>query len=156
MNGRYLLPQALRIAGLVLLVIGSVLLLLRFQFNWKPDFLEWKVFAFYAFYISAKSFTIIQHQMIEEIAGVLITAGLGMIAFSREKKEDALTSESRLKAFLFLSYFNLVYLIIALLTFFGFGYVAALICFTAVWLLVYILLFRYFLSKARRSVPPLD
>ena len=141
------MPKGFRPLGIILSVIGIILLILVHQFNYKPDFLNLKVFAFYSFYIEAKSFTFITHQMIQEIAGVLQVVGLFFIAFSREKVESEFLDALRLKAFLISAYLNLFYLLISILFFFGFGFVGTLVVFIVFWLAAYILGFRYLLYR---------
>ena len=145
----YLMPKGLRPLGIVILVLGVILVVLKQHFNYKPEFLNLKVFAFYSFYIEAKSFTFITHQMIEDIGGILMIAGLFLIAFTREKEETENLDAIRLKAFFILAWFNVFYLLISFLFFFGFGFVGALIFFTVGWLIVYIASFRYLLYRYR-------
>jgi hypothetical protein len=145
----YFMPKGIRPLGIIFLVLGLILIIIRYKFNYKPDFLDWKVFAIYSFYIEAKSFTIITHQMIEEIAGVLLVVGLFFIAFTREKVESEVLDALRLKAFFISAYLNLFYLLISILFFFGFGFVGTLVVFMVFWLVAYILVFRYLLYQFR-------
>ena len=130
---------------------GIVLLILKYQFNLKPEFLNLKVFAIYSFYIEAKVFTVITHQMLGDLAGILLLAGMFVVSFTREKDESAEVDELRLKAFLVGAYVNLAYLLIAELFFFGFGFVGALTLFMVVWLLVYLVTFRILLYKKNKA-----
>ncbi len=147
----FLLSGKYRPVGLVLILAGITLLILKFKFNWKPDFLELKIFAFYSFYIEAKSFTFITHQVIEEIGGVLLLSGMFMVAFSREKEESEMLDTLRLKAFLLTSYLNLIYLLISVMFFYGFGFVGALTFYVVFWLASYILSFRYLVYRHSRK-----
>lgn len=135
--------------GIVLSVLGFFLAVARYKFNYQPDFLNVKLFAFYSFYIESKSFTIISNQLVEEIAQIVLVSGLFIIAFTREKEETEEIDVFRLKAFVLTAYVNLVYLLLATLFFFGFGFVATLIIFSVSWLAVYILVFRYLLFRSR-------
>lgn len=150
-NNIILLPGSLRVPGYISLAAGILLLVLRYSFNYKPDFLELKFFAIYIHYINAKYFTLISHQMIEEIGGVLLIAGLFFIAFSREKVENEVINQLRLKTFYISSYFNLIYILISILFFYGFGFVGALTFFAVGWLVIYILVFRYLVYRFDRS-----
>ena len=145
------MPNKLRIFGIIFFMAGIVLLILKYQFNLKPEFLNLKVFAIYSFYIEAKVFTVITHQMLGDLAGVLLLAGMFVVSFTREKEESAEVDELRLKAFLVGAYVNLAYLLIALLFFFGFGFVGALTLFMAVWLLAYLVTFRISLYRNKRK-----
>jgi hypothetical protein len=120
-------------------------LILKYKFNYKPEFLNLKVFAIYSFYIEARSFTTITHQMIADIAGILLLAGLFLISFTREKNESEALDALRLKAFMVTAYLNLVYLLVSILFFFGFGFVGASTFFMVFWLSAYLITFRILL-----------
>jgi hypothetical protein len=150
-NNIVLLPGSLRVPGYISLAAGIFLLVLRYSFNYKPDFLELKFFAIYIHYINAKYLTIITHQMIEEIGGILLVAGLFFIAFSRERVESEILNQLRLKTFYISSYFNLIYILISILFFYGFGFVGALTFFAVGWLVIYILVFRYLVYRFGQS-----
>src|SRR5665647_746830 len=145
-----LLSKRYKPLGIVLLLLGFVLLILRYQFNYKPDFLNLKVFAFYTYYIESKSFTVVTNQMIEELAAIFMLSGLFLLAFTKEKEESEDLNALRLKAFMVTAYVNLIYLFLSLILFFGFGFVGALTLFMGVWLIVYILVFRYLLLKKKQ------
>ena len=144
---KYLIPKGFRPLGIALLVAGIVLSFLKYYFNFKPDMLEWRVFAFYSFYIEAKKFSMITHQMVGEIAGLLLLSGLFLIAFTREKAESELIDKLRLKAFFITAYMNMLYLFLSILFFFGFGFVGALTFFVIYWLAGYIVVFRYLMYR---------
>ena len=146
------MPERIRPLGIVFFVLGTCLAIARFQFNYKPDFLDFKVFAFYSFYIEAKSFTIISNQMIEEIAGILMLAGLFIVACTREKSEDELVDECRLRAFFISTYLNFFFLLVSILCFFGFGFVGALTAFSLAWIAMYVLVFRILLRRAKKKI----
>lgn len=144
-----LLPRGLRPLGIIFVVIGIILLILKYKFNIKPDFLDLKVFAFYSFYIEAKTFTMITHQMIADFGGIFLLTGLLFISFTKEKNESEVLDSLRLKAFILTSYINFLYLILSVLFFFGFGFVGAITLFTVVWLAVYLLIFRILLHRSK-------
>jgi hypothetical protein len=151
----YLLPSALRLPGIVMTIAGVLLLVAKYQFNYKPEFLNLKVFAVYTYVIKSQSFTMITNQMAEEIGGIFLLCGLFVTAFSRERVESDNVDAIRLKAFLLTAYFNLIFLICSVLFFFGFGFVGALVLFAVAWLIFYLLIFRYLLyiqtQKVRKS-----
>lgn len=146
-----LLPGNLRIPGYFSLIAGIMLLVSRYSFNFKPDFLDLKFFAVYIHYINARYFTVITHQMIEEIGGVLLVAGLFCIAFTREKVESEILNQLRLKAFYNSAIINFFYIILSILFFYGFGFVGAMTLFAAGWLIIYILVFKYLVYRSRTN-----
>ena len=148
---KYLMPNKLRIFGIIFFMIGILLLILKYQFNLKPDFLNLKVFAIYSFYIEAKVFTVITHQMLGDLAGILLLSGIFVISFTREKEESAEVDGIRLKAFLVGVYVNFAYLLLSVIFFFGFGFVGAITLFMVVWLLAYLVTFRILLYRNKSA-----
>jgi len=153
---KYLLPNGLRSLGIIFITTGILLLILKYQFNYKPDFLNLKVFALYSFYIEAKTFTMITHQMIADIAGIFLVTGLFIVSFTKEKNESEVLDLLRLKAFILTAYVNLFYLLSSILFFFGFGFVGALTLYMVVWLVVYLLIFRVLLYRIKKGNPIRD
>lgn len=149
---KYLMPNGWRLLGFIFFISGIILLILKYKFNLKPDFLDLKVFAIYSFYIEAKKFTMITHQMIADIAGILLLTGLFILAFTKEKNESDAFDPLRLKAFVLASYINLFYLLVSILFFFGFGFVGALTLYMVVWLAAYFLVFKVLLYKKNKAV----
>lgn len=147
---KFLLPGGLRPLGFIFVSIGILLFILKYKFNVKPDFLDLKVFAIYSFYIEAKTFTMIKHQMIADFAGIFLLAGLFLISFTKEKNESDVLNSLRLKAFFLTSYVNFVYILLSILFFFGFGFVGALTLFSVVWLASYLIIFRFMLYRSKR------
>jgi len=152
-TNRYLMPNRFRPFGLISLVLGIILLILKYQFNLKPEFLNLKIFAIYSFYIEAKVFTFITHQMLGDIAGILMLAGLFIVSFTREKVEHADLDGLRLKSFLVGAYVNFAYLLLSVLFFFGFGFVGALTLFMVIWVSAYLVTFRILLYRLRIGRP---
>ena len=145
----YLIPSGLRLPGIVLVIAGVLVLVARYQFNYKPEFLNMKIFAIYTYVIKSQSFNMITNQMTEEIGGILLLCGLFFIAFSREKVESEMIQTIRLKAFMLTAYFNLIFIICSALFFFGFGFVGALVLFSVAWLVFYLMIFKYLLYKSK-------
>jgi len=150
-TSKFLMPYKLRPVGIGLVVVGIILLVLKYHFNYKPDFLNIKVFAIYAFYLEARTFTLISHQMLPDMAGIFLLCGLFLVAFTKEKGDIGGIDSIRLKAFLVSAYANLIYLLISVLFFYGFGFVGALTVFIYVWLLAYLITFTFLLYKNRQT-----
>ena len=148
---KYLMPNRLRILGVIFFTIGVILLILKYKFNYKPEFLNLKVFAIYSFYIEAKTFEMITHQMIADIAGIFLLTGLFILSFTKEKNESEAIDSLRLKAFILAAYVNLIYLLSSILFFFGFGFVGAITLYSIIWIAVYFLIFRFLLIKKNRA-----
>ena len=148
---KYLMPNKLRILGIIFLTFGIILLILKYKFNYKPEFLNLKVFALYSFYIEAKTFSMITHQMIADIAGIFLITGLFILSFTKEKNESDGIDSLRLKAFILAAYVNLFYIISSILFFFGFGFVGALTLYSVIWIAIYFLIFRLLLFQKNKA-----
>ena len=147
----YLLPGRLRIPGSVFVLLGTVVLFIRFYFGIKPEWLELKVFAIYSAYLDVKYITVIQNQLIEEIGGLFLLGGLYMIAFSKEKKETSVTNSARLQAFMISIWINAVLMVLSLLFIYGLGFAFMMMISSLFFLVTYIVTFRIQIHKHKRS-----
>ena len=145
------MPNKLRILGIIFLTFGIILLILKYKFNYKPEFLNLKVFALYSFYIEAKTFSMITHQMIADIAGIFLITGLFILSFTKEKNESDEIDSLRLKDIILAAYVNLFYIISSILFFFGFGFVGALTLYSVIWIAIYFLIFRLLLFQKNKA-----
>jgi hypothetical protein len=128
--------------GIFFLIIGCIFGVARFKYGFKPDLLDFKMFAFYSSYIEAKYMEIIRNNLGEEITGLFIITGLFLIAFARETEESEMTNKLRLKAFFLAAYLNFFFLLIALFFTFGFAFVYLLMANMGFGLIAYIVSFR--------------
>jgi hypothetical protein len=146
------MPNGLKTLGIICFMTGIILLVLKYKFNYKPEFLNLKVFALYSFYIEAKTFTMITHQMIADIGYIFLLTGLFILSFTKENNESDRLDSLRLKAFFLASYVNFFFMLLSVLFFFGFGFVGALTLFSVVWLGSYLVIFRIMLYFSNRSL----
>lgn len=138
----YLLPGILRIPGCVIAAFGIVLLIIRFYYGIKPEWMETYVFAIYSAYLDVKYMAVIQNQVLEELGALLLFAGLYMIAFSKEKRETPIINILRLKAFMISIWANAVLIVISILFIYGFGYAVIMMLDIIFLLVAYIISFR--------------
>jgi hypothetical protein len=148
----FLLPRSFRFVGFVFLIAGLLLGIARFYFGYKPHLLDMKVFAFYSSYLQTKYMEIVRNNMAEEFTGFFLVTGLFLIAFSREKVENELTSMLRFKAFFIAFYLNFLFLLISLFFTFGFAFVYMLMVNMGFGLLAFILTFRFLLFLKSKKV----
>lgn len=144
----YLLPAGFRFLGFIFSVTGTILGVMRFYFDVKPDLLEQKAFAIYSVYLGTKTLKVVNNQLIDEIAGILLIAGLFMIAFAREKNENPELNSIRLKAFFISISLNTIFLISSLLFTFGLAFMYMTIINLILPLSLYIIAFRIMVSMA--------
>jgi len=138
----FILPRSFRFVGILFFILGLILGVARFNYGFKPDLLDMKIFAFYSSYIETKYMEIIRNNMCEEFTGFFLIAGLFLIAFSREKDENEQKNKLRLKAFYIAAYVNFLFLLVSLFFTYGFAFVYMLMANMGISLFAYILAFR--------------
>lgn len=148
----FLMPRNFRFVGIFFFILGVVIGSVRFYFGIKPEVLEIKVFAFFSSYLQSKFMQFISNNMIEELTGFFLISGLFLIAFSRERKEDANMNVLRLKSFFISAYLNFFFLLISLFFTYGLAFVYMLMFNMGIGLLTYIFAFRTLLFLNRSEL----
>jgi hypothetical protein len=140
---RYLLPNRFQKIGLFFTLAGIIAVYARFGLGYKPDFLNIQVLTIYSSIFESKYFSIVGNNIGEEIGMLLLLSGLFFLAFSKEKKENEINWDLRLKSFIFATYMNCIMLLIGILFFFGWGFMAVMGLNLFSFLIFYNLKFRY-------------
>jgi len=148
----YLLPRGFRFVGVIFTGLGTILGIMRFYFDFKPDMFDQKVFAVYSVYLKTRTMKVESNQLIEEIVGLLVILGLLMIAFSREKDENPQISSIRLKAFFISFYINTAFLIFSILFTYGLAFIYMTVLYLVLPLSVYIIAFQILVGIERKKV----
>jgi len=146
-----MLPHRFRSVGFVLIGFGLILGFLRFNIGFKPEFLHQRVFAFFSLYLEPFYFKIIENQLLEEIAGLLLLFGLFFIAFSKEKEEDIRINYLRLKSFFISTYLDFLFLVASMFFTYGLGFIYMMIIHSFLFLVVYNISFRVLLFRAGKK-----
>lgn len=149
MKNIYLLPNKSRVFGVLFLLLGLALTYIRFSIGIKPEYLNWKVFAIYSSFLESKYFTFTTNNISEEICGLLVLAGLFILAFSKEKDENRRVQEIRLYSFLYSVYANIVITFLTFIFIYGIGFVAFAMLNMYLILTLFIIIFKYQLYKNR-------
>ncbi len=147
----FMLPHRFRSVGFVLIGFGLILGFLRFNIGFKPEFLHQRVFAFFSLYLEPFYFKIIENQLLEEIAGLLLLFGLFFIAFSKEKEEDIRINSLRLKSFFISTYIDFLFLVLSMVFTYGLGFIYMMIIHSFLFLVVYNISFRVLLFRAGKK-----
>ena len=153
-KGIYLLPNKFKIIGVLLFVVGIIITIIRFYFGVKPDWLDIKVFAVYSSFLQTKYFTFITNNILEELSGLILLVGLVFIAFSKEKTENEIIEQIRIRSFFYSVYSNILFTVFAFIFIFGLGFVYYLVLNMFVSLLLFIFIFRYniyYYKKTKRN-----
>ena len=147
----FLLPGSFRFVGLIFTGLGTILGIMRFYFDFKPDMLDQKVYAVYSVYLKTRTMKIESNQLIEEIVGLLLILGLFMIAFAREKDETPQISSIRLKAFFISFYINTAFLIFSILFTYGLAFIYMTVLYLVLPLSIYIIAFQIMAGIERKN-----
>ena len=151
----YLFPYETKILGILLAILGIILGVFRFYFGIKPEYLEVKVFAVYSSFLESKYLSVITNNISEEITGLILLAGLTIIAFSEEKFEDETIMQIRMRSLFYSVYANIFFTCFAFVFIFGLGFIYFLVLNIFLQLFVFILFFRYKLYEYNKSNPNL-
>ncbi len=152
-NENLLLPGKFKLVGYALMFPALILAAVRFRYGIKPEIFEFKEFAIYSSYLETKTFSVIQNNFADEIVGILFLFSLVFIAFSKEEVENETVMLIRLKSFFIALYANVIFLLFVFLFIYGIGFIKATILNMYFFLVVYILVFRYYyLFKYGKSI----
>lgn len=138
--------------GVIFTGLGTILGIMRFYFDFKPDMFDQKVFAVYSVYLKTKTMKVESNQLIEEIVGLLVILGLLMIAFSREKDENPQISSIRLKAFFISFYINTAFLIFSILFTYGLAFIYMTVLYLVLPLSIYVIVFQILVGLERNKI----
>lgn len=114
----------LRIYGLILVIIASILTILYITTDLS---LETKVFAINSSFFESNWFTIVQTNIVEEIMMILYILGLSLISWSVYKCTDKSKYYLLIRPAIHTFWIVTTIQILAILFFFGFGFVSFLI-----------------------------
>ena len=145
-----LLPNRFRIKGYGILAAGILTAILRFYYGYKPEILDLKVFAFYSSFLETKFFSIIEHNITDEIAELLLLLGLFLSAFTKEKNEEKYIS-IRFRTLMLSFYFNCIFLFLCILFVYGLGFIEILMMNLYSNLLFYIIIFKILKYKYEKK-----
>lgn len=148
---RFLFPHWCRIAGFFLFLSGITASFLIYIMDFKPEFLDIKVFAVFSYYFDKKYFSVVSNNAGEELVILLILIGLFLLSFSKLRNESDVSVLLRLKALLVSVYINTFILILSVVFIYGLGFIAFTIvnCFSL--LLINIIVFRILLLKQKNQ-----
>lgn len=137
--------------GWIFSTAGFIIGLLRFQHDFKPQWLDLKVFVFYYSFFETKYFSFIYHNITDEIAGILLLCGLVFLCFSREKIETDTIQRIRLQSLMLSLYVNSVFLILSFLFIYGIGFLHILVINLFSPFFFYFLIFSIVLRKQKNE-----
>ena len=149
---RFLLPAKFRFVGSIFFIAGVITGVFRFYLGIKPKILDARVFAVYSEYLDEKYMKLVNNNLGEEITLFLILSGLFLIAFSKEKTENEMTSNIRYQSLIISFYISFIFLLAATFFTYGFAFLYMLILFSAIPMASYIVIFRFHLYLYRKNL----
>ena len=150
-----LLPYRFRYVGLFLILLSFGAAYLYF-WGGRPDFFEIPVFAIVTSYAETRWMIVAQTNALDEIAVVFGILGLLFIGFSREKQEIAGYNPVRVKALFYSVYIAAGLWILIYLTIFGWPIIIISAMIFILFLLTYIITFRFLLFKKNIEVSSIN
>ncbi len=159
MKTNYLLPNRFKLIGWIILIPTLVLSILFFLFfEFEPDFLNIKVFAFFAeesidfFSTSKEYFTFVKTNALDEILALSLIISALFVAFSKEKDEDEFISKIRLESLVWATYINYAILFFSIIFIFGFPFFWVMVCNMFTILIFFIIRFNWLIYKSKKTV----
>lgn len=154
MKTNFLFPFRYKWIGWALFIPGIILGIAFSFLEVEPDFLYWKVPAIYVDSIFENDvfFGSIENNILDELIAVLLILGGIFIAFSKEKEEDELIAQLRLKSLVWATYFNYAILLIAILFIYDMGFYWVMVYNMFTILLFFIIRFHWQLKILRKQL----
>lgn len=129
------------------LIIIGIACLSAYQKGIKPEWMNVKVFAIASTYLENRYLQIVQTNLMDEIGFVFLISGIGLLVFTKEKNEELVLNEYRLKAFIISLKITLGMWLISYLVLFGYIIFPISMLVFLIFLVVYYACFRYFKSE---------
>ncbi|MBK9356253.1 MAG: hypothetical protein IPN08_02500 [Bacteroidales bacterium] len=135
-----------KIVGFILLLAGIFLAILFFMFDFRFTI---PVFAVYSAFFETKVFTIIRTNFADELTMLTLMAGLALVAFSKERKEDAEFNIFRIKALYKAITINTIILLASVIFIFGSGFMAVMVVNIFLTLILYLVFYYFQITRKR-------
>ena len=135
---KFLLPYRWKLAGIFLLIAGTVsaIFYIWFDFRFKVP-----VFAVYSSFLETKLFSVFRTNFSEELTLLLLISGLSLVMFSKEKNESESLDLIRSRALFKALAVNNILLFLSVLLIYGSGFIAILVINIFSFFIFYLLFF---------------
>lgn len=143
-----LLSYRWKIVGILLATLGIILLITYFWFDFR---FKIPVFAVYSVFLETKTFEVFRTNFADELIMLLLIPGLGLIIFSKEKKEVEGIDQLRLNAFAKALIANMVILLFSVLFIYGSAFMAILVVNILSFFIFYLIFFYVKLVNRKRN-----
>jgi len=145
----FLLPYKMRFVAVVLLISPAICAYLYFM-GGRPEFFNVKIFAIVSAYLETRYFVFAQTNILDELAAILLLAGIVAFSFSKLKTEKPEYQVFRIKALVYSVFIALVFWILSFLFIYGMAIFLITSGIFIFFLISYNTLFYYFILKNKR------
>jgi hypothetical protein len=142
----FLLSFRWKIVGFILLLAGIFLAVLFFMFDFRFTI---PVFAVYSAFFETKVCAIIRTNFADELTMLTLMAGLALIAFSKERKEEESFNYFRVNAMFRAIAINTIILLVSVFFIFGSGFMAVMVANFFSTLILYLMFFYFQITRKR-------
>ncbi len=142
----FLFPQRAKYYGLILILAALIFGYLYF-WGGRPEAFNTKVFAIVSAYLESRYLTIVQTNMLDELAAILFIGGLTLFSFSKQKHETEMYNTFRLKALVHALYISAAIWILLFLLVYGWAIFLVSSLIFIVFLVFYNVFFQYYRKK---------
>jgi hypothetical protein len=152
MKPTYLFPHRYKRLGWLLLIPGVILGIIYLAAEPEPTWLDWPVFALVDDFIFEDGvfLRVVENNVFDELAGLLLIIGALLVAFSKEKQEDEYIARIRLESLVWATYINYFVLVLAILFVYGLPFFWVLVFNMFTMLFFFIIRFNWVLRRARQ------
>lgn len=152
MNIKMLLPHRYKAIGWCIAVPSFVLIILYLYFDFAFPFLDYSSGRPDNFFKGATLFNMSTNNFTDEIAGILLIAGLLLVAFSREKVEDERILKLRLESLLWAVLINSVLMMLAIILIYGSVFLQVMVYNMCTPLIIFIARFNYLMYMEKKKM----
>lgn len=154
MSSKLLLPNKFKSLGWFILIPATIFGLFIIFTSFEADWLNTKVFAILTDQVlgKAESFSIVETNITNTLAGILFIIGAILVGFSKEKTEDEFIANIRLSSLLWAVYVNYILLFLAFIFIYGTAFFTVMVFNMFTVLIIFIVRFNYSLYKNSKLV----
>ena len=153
MKTNYLFPHKFRLIGWILFIPSAVLGFMIMFNDFEFSFLNIKTLSLFPTpFLSTgtrETWSIINDNFSNELAGILLIVSAIFIAFSKEKKEDEYIAKIRLESLLWATYITFAIHIFCMLFFYDLTYLTSMIINMFTLLIVFIVRYNFIIYRSK-------
>ena len=146
----FLLPYKMRFVA-ALLLIGAAICAYQYFWGGRPEFFNIKIFAIISVYLETRYFVFAQTNILDELAAILLLAGIVAFSFSKLKTEKPEYQLFRIKALVYSVFIASVFWILSFLLIYGMAIFLITSGIFIFYLISYNTLLYYFILKNKRK-----